>query len=702
MVGRRVARSLTPAVAALAIGLTVAAAAPGEARLAAQATEGLATSSTTTYTIDPVAGVVRVSAVIEVRNTIPDRIEGNVVRRAYFDGITLPVPAGALNPVATSTGQTLTVTPQFVEGTTDFYIIDVEFARRLFFDQTATIELTYDLTGLPPRSENPWRVNPAYASFSAFGVGDPGMVTIQVIAPPDFTVELFGETADITRSSDGVNTVLTATNIAAPDEFEVYISASNPGALDSQPVDVGDARFDLRAWPDDDEWEVFVADRLRRGVPALVELTGRPWPIDDVLTVRQTVTPYLYGYAGWFDPLQNQIEVGEDLDAEVVLHELSHAWFNRGWFAERWVNEGMAQVFAASAEQQLDGVESTPQPVDRASRVAFPLIEWDVPVGEDADDAEAYGYNTAWFVVDSLADEIGMDAMRAVLLAVDEGQIAYVGEGPPEGTARRETGWQRLLDLLQERGGSEQAVALFEQYVLTDSSSTLFDERALARAAYDDLCASSGTWSPPLPIRAAMDGWEFGEATALIADAADVVARHEALAEASAALGVDVPASFEADYEAVDESFAGVRADIDEQRAAVDRVATAIELEAGDDGFFDGIGLIGSDLDARLDEARAALSAGDPVTATAIAADVSSTLAEAERVGQRRVTTAAAVTAAALAVVIVAAVLTARRRRAAGSAEPGGDATVTSPDVGDAGDAADPADPPDVVEGRSG
>jgi hypothetical protein len=698
MVGRRVARSLTRALVGALGALSVVAATPD----AVAAAEGLETTSTTTYTIDPAAGVVRVRAVMEVRNTIPDRVEGNVVRQAYFEGITLPVPAGALNPAATTDGRPLTITTQFVEGTETFYIIDIEFARRLFFDQSTTIEVTYDLTGLPPRSENPWRVNAAYASFSAFGVGDPGKVTIHVVAPPGFTVETFGETADISQTSDGVNTVFTATNITAPDEFEVYISASNPDQLDSTPIEAGGADFDVRAWPDDDEWEAFVADRLTRGIPVLSELIGRPWPIDDRLTIRETVTPYLYGYAGWFDPLQNQIEIGEDLDANVVFHELSHAWFNRDWFAERWANEGMAQAFAAAADDQLDGTGAEPDAVDRNDPIAFSLVEWDVPFGEDAAAVEEYGYNAAWYVVDRIIDEIGIEQMQAVLLAVDEGHIAYVGEPAPEPTHRAITDWQRLLDLLEETGGSEQATELFAEYVLTDAWDDRLDERAAARTSYAELEARRDGWSVPLPVRTAMDGWRFDDAEDLIADASAVLARFEALVTASNEIGVGVPATFEAGYEAVDESFDDVIAALAEQQDAVDLVAETITLEERDDGFFGGIGLIGVDLDSRLADARASLAAGDADAATAIVADIADTLDEADSVGKRRAATAAGAAFGVL-VLAAAAAMMIRRRRHRGTAA---DASAGSADSDGAAESArwaiEESESADGIDGAAG
>ena len=52
----------------------------------------------------------------------------------------------------------------------------------------------------------------------------------------------------------------------------------------------------------------------RDGLPALEELIGRPWPVDGDLDIIETVAPYLYGYAGWYDGALGQIEIGDELD----------------------------------------------------------------------------------------------------------------------------------------------------------------------------------------------------------------------------------------------------------------------------------------------------------------------------------------------------------------------------------------------------
>ena len=340
-------RRLATAVVAVALSLAFSGAISllGPVRPVAAA-DGLRVESTTTYAIDATAGLVHVTAVMEFTNTVPDRRDGDTVRRAFFTGFSVPVPVGAAaGDAIDDAGQALTLNARIVDGNNDYFVYDVVFASRLFYGKTARITLTYDITGLPPRSPNPSRINPAYAAFNAYGIGDAGKVTVRVVAPHGFAVDTFGNDAEVTDEGD--TTVYTASNIADPGTFNIFVSARNDARLtDRRVTNASGNRFDVRSWPGDTDWQSFVTDQINRGVPVLTDLIGRPWPITDSTEVRQAYTPYLYGYAGWFSAANNEIEIGEDLDQSVALHELSHAWFSEKWFANRWLSEGYAQTYA--------------------------------------------------------------------------------------------------------------------------------------------------------------------------------------------------------------------------------------------------------------------------------------------------------------------------------------------------------------------
>ena len=600
------------------------------------AADGLSYRSTTTYSLDAQAGVVHVLAEISLTNTIPDRVEGNFINRRYFTGFSLPVPVGVTAAVATTAnGRALNLVPRLIEGNGRFYVFDIDLASNLFYNQTANVRVAYDITGLPPRSENQSRVNNAYASFTAFGIGDDGKVTVRIIVPPGFEVETFGSDYEITEELG--NTVYTATNIPNPEEFDIFVSARNDAGLVENTVETPDGdEFLLRTWPGDDEWLEFMTTQIQDGVPALSDAIGQPWPIDETLEVRQAYTPYLYGYAGWFSAADNEIEVGEDLDAEVMLHELSHAWFNDNWFTDRWVSEGFAQVYSNLIVEQTGGTPIEPD-TPRSNDVGkVRLYDWGSPNFTDgADEVEDYGYNASYWLVQQLIDEIGEDKMREVLAAVAERTVPYVGEGPAE-SIDVSTDWRRLLDLLEEVGGSKEAIGLLEEYVITELQEDLLAERAEAREAYAQLMDDGGEWAPPLVVRRRMSAWSFSSATKLMEEAQDVLALRDELDEKAGELGTSYPDTFETDYQAVDKNFDEVAAAVQEQIDTADRVLAAVAADAQEDGVFDQVGLIGTDLPTLLDEAKAAFAEGDHDLARTKAQEVVDTIEKAPDVGKGR------------------------------------------------------------------
>jgi hypothetical protein len=158
--------------------------------------------------------------------------------------------------------------------------------------------------------------------------------------------------------------------------------------------------------------------------------------------ITETVTPYLYGYAGWYSRTDNTIEIGDELDAQVVLHEISHMWFNDLLFTTRWIDEGLAQEYAARAVAQLGGKPATPNAVNVHAPAAIPLEAWDTVdlQAQNSQARETFGYNASWLVVHRLTDEIGVDAVRRVIAAASKDAMPYLGTTNPKPRAARARG----------------------------------------------------------------------------------------------------------------------------------------------------------------------------------------------------------------------------------------------------------------------
>ena len=234
-----------------------------------------------------------------------------------------------------------------------------------------------------------------------------------------------------TRASERArSTTFTAADIDRPEDWWAIVTAQDDERLNDLLVEEDGRSFHIRSWPGDDEWSRFVADYVGDPVDELAGLVGEPWIDGEPYDVVEAYSPYLYGYAGWFEPIERRIVIGEELDPSVVMHELAHGWFNGDVISERWINEGLANAYAARTLSAIgqEAPELGPAPDD----IPFPLAGWADALAEAdseaAADVEAYGYDTSWFVVDQMIQEIGIDQMKVVLDSVFARQPAYAGD----------------------------------------------------------------------------------------------------------------------------------------------------------------------------------------------------------------------------------------------------------------------------------
>ena len=172
------------------------------------------------------------------------------------------------------------------------------------------------------------------------------------------------------------------------------VSLRDPDASEERTVDAGGTSFILAGFKDDPEWADFVADRLVTGIPVLERLVGTPWP-GGLERVREDASPSLFGYDGWFDPTDDEIVVGERLDDDLILHELSHAWVAGERFDERWVYEGLAQLLADRAVRETGGTRSVQTAVSRGDAGAIALNAWGGSASTRSAAVDGYAYPAA-------------------------------------------------------------------------------------------------------------------------------------------------------------------------------------------------------------------------------------------------------------------------------------------------------------------
>ena len=639
--------------------------------------DGLRYAGSTVFQPDPDRGVVVVTVDLDLTNVQPNERTSTGVLEYFFPGVVLPVLDSARSVRATSGGAQLPIAVSERAGATD--AAEVDFPTNLRFGQQRQLMVTYEVPSAPARSEDVTRVNPAYVAFPAFAVGDAGLASVTVEVPSGYEPDIIGSDGSF---GSGSGTTFTAADIERPEDWWAIVTAQNDGRLSDLLVEEDGRSFHIRSWPGDDEWSTFVADYVGDPVDQLAELVGEPWIDGEPYDVVEAYSPYLYGYAGWFEPIERRIVIGEDLDPSVVLHELAHGWFNGDVISERWINEGLANGYAALTLSAIG--QEAPDVGTAPDEVPFPLADWAAALAEaDADsaaDVEEYGYQTAWFVVDQLIQEIGVDQMRVVLDRVFARQPAYAGD-EPETLPSALVDDRRFLDLAERIGGSTEIAELLERYVLADVDLELLDDRAAAVRRYDELAAAGDDWAVPLGIRRAMEGWNFTQATQGIDEATVVLDQRRELEQLAAALELTVPDRMEDVYESARLPLD----DLADDMAAHIEAARAIEGisngSGGAEGLVASVGLWGADLNPLRDQARAAFETGDLDRVEAKVLAYEAALDDAQTDGWTRIGAAAAVLAA-----LVGLGLFIRRRRGRGptpEAEPTPDEPDTSRETED-------------------
>ena len=650
MTDARRQRSLVPLrrlalVAATVLLALVAGAAPASA-------EGdLIIAAKTTYTPHPDETRLEISIEYTLTNNKPNTRSGSVITRYYYDRYQLVVPDDAFDfSAVTSTGRTLDVSDEFLDvgDGTEARVASIGFPR-VFHRGTVSFTFSFSLPGGEPRSGGGVRVNPAYTAFFVTAFGDPELSEVEIHIPDDFEVEVLGDFLD--RDEEPELIVLSEDDIENPDEWGSFITARRDDALDSTSVEVGSLVVDVLAWPGDEVWSDRVVDVVTRGLPELQELVGLGFGDLEHLAFLEALDPSLGGYAGWYIVGEDRIEMGEELDDHVILHELAHLWFNEDLFIDRWINEGLADTFASRTVEAIGGesdeaYRTTYTPVTNLS-IAVSLNDWDLPrslADDDAERREEYGYNTSFFVVRTLYREIGAEGLSLVLNGAVDDLIAYQTAGTSPETVDPTDSWRRFLDLLQEVAGSDEAEELFRKYVVADRDLGRLDDRAEARAAFHAHIDSAGAWSTPFALRLPMSQWEFEDALAAVEAAGAVVGLRDELEALAASLGLDAPDSLEAAYEAASDTpgLHDAAALGDVQLEALEHVASARLAVDESRGFFTRIGLIGQNPDREWSEAAEMFEAEDLEGTHSAAEETLDLLADAERVGRKRVLVAGA------------------------------------------------------------
>jgi len=663
-------------------------------------------TGTTTYEVVPSQNAIQVTIQLSITNNSPNETSGGGIIYYYWNSTAIFVPQSA-GPISVTSNAGRVA--QSVQSSDRYYkVVRLNYAD-VYYGQTRVVTATYSIPA-GPHASGGFRVGQAYASLCAVGNGqDSG--TLSVAVPDNFNLRvLAGGDLPATSVTSGKRVFSSAT-VPKPDTFVTCVEATDPTIMTHTPVTAAGQAFDLRGWPEDSTWSDTVRADISGDVQRLEDLTGLQMPGGVIVVSESSVGMNDQGI--WYDPASKTIGLPESSSPSMVTHGLAHVWFNSTLFKDTWVSEGLAQYSEKTAGEgsyTRCGAPGVYPGADTANLLAWQTLTFDSTT--QAQNISDWQYEASCYFFTALADAMGPDNFKSFLRAAAAGEIAYVGATPGEKRAGATLPLtsEQVLDRLDERGMVPAGIADSDQAQKILAGWGVFDAASLAarshsRAAYRSLTAAAGAWKVPLAVRGPMSSWDFASADAAMATAREIVDARDAIAKQLSGLsldGTEIQRRFES---------AATRADLDKLAAlmkkeagASDKIARGTKLRDAGANILQMIGLLGTDVDATLAQARTDLQDLKPDQADPEAQSVIDRLDDSLVQGLLRSLVVVAGT-----LVVLALIFFRRRRSGAIATGPGGSgAAAVGLDGLDTGEGAPSLQPPsetgeyDIVESLLG
>jgi hypothetical protein len=615
---------------AIAAGATLWRAAAPAPALGAQS--GLAYISDATWTVDPAARRIHVAMQVSATSHAAD----SNGRRYFFTALEMTLPPSSADYVAgDGRGDSLPVTVR--ARTSAGVVVDVGLRQKLYSGQSVSFAMAFDIVDSGGSADRDTRIGQGVVSFqlSAFGSrGTPGS-SVTVIFPAGFAVQ--EPVGSLIGSTDGLDrTVFKSGTIADSTALTAYFSASEFGPSTqflTAKLQVGPIAITLRYWADDPQWANEVGDVLVAGYPVLRGLIGLGDPATRSVTVEETSAFGIGGFSGEYNPASNTVKVASP-DPIVVLHEISHLWFNSDLASDLWINEGFASFYAEQAAQSLGLPDDSPTLSPALIKFAAPLNYW-TSSGEAGTATERYLYCASLEAAREVAAIAGIGGLSRIWAMARAHQAAY-GRSAPDGPDILAAGaldWRRLLDYLEQSNGRS-FTRIWQHWVVSLPEAALLGRRDTTRALYRATERTAG-WDLPPDIRRAMGAWDFDTAQALLAEVPTIVSLRDRIAAAAPGESVLPPTSLARAFQTqtTDAALAEARLEM----AALAELASARQAQSSSHGATGAVGLFGVDPGADLIAARRAFTEGDAARSASLAESARSGWSGATLTGQIRI-----------------------------------------------------------------
>lgn len=578
-------------------------------------------------------GPVTVTWQVTVQNNDPSTAEGGQSGAvAFYSNLSLPVLRGAQGLTALdSAGEQLDVSVD-ESSTASVVTARVDFAERLFYEDTYEFGLRYEL---PEAREQSVLVTPAYVFMPIVASGDEATVT--VVAPPE------GSDWHTVLEAQDCNQDGAVFTCSGSDSAYIAATAevSRPDAVATLPLQVDLQSVTMNLNLTYFQGEEASANHLRGLIPAALPLIEERFGVAHdgpaTINVSQGGRESILGYEGITRCLADACEIiiSPVADDITVIHELTHLWTDI--YSERWLQEGFAQLIAEEVAGQLPPTLVQTRPAPRQSTpVDLPLDAWGevtsiIGAAEEQLAIENAGYDLSLRFVDLLRLEVGNGVLRDVNMAIAQ-------SGRPADS-------RTYFDAIEDRT-RRNLDQLFGTWVFAPEDASTLELRRQARDRLAELEIRVRTDGLPdgatAGIREDIAAWHFQAAISKLDAVDEDINTYNSLSEQlsqmageASNMGLSLPGGI---AEALDRwEFGNVRLAMADARDAIDAYAAAHAKVQSSRSLWQQFGLLGSDPDGQLDQAAGEFAAGSFQASIDSSRSAAKTIDDAGTVALRRV-----------------------------------------------------------------
>jgi hypothetical protein len=610
--GKHARRRLQLLLVPLAVAGAVTLATPQ----AASAASGAIETGSTTYVVNPEKNEIDVTVTYAIKNTTKSKSRSvtcysyftcNQTTSYYFNTVYFLVDAGAGPVSVTSNAGKVSQAPQ-ADAPSSTRGIKLTYPA-VWYGQTRVVTARYAILA-GPKATSFYMALKSYAHVCARNNvwTTLSSSSVNIVLPAGFAIADAGILQTAT-SKDGATTLSTTADVNWSNSE--CIDAVNPAGLETSSVSAGKTTVAIQSWPEDTDWKTRLTGILNQDVSKIEDMTGLPMDSGPYALAEAGSSEVGVAYASDTNPT---VRVSSGATDSVIIEAIATHGY-AGTFTEPWMAAGLAGYTARSIGEGTCTKPSRAVVLEPWHKVALATSSVDLPT-RMVQAGAACAVFTEW------AKDVGPDRFKAALVAASRGENPYANAATVAATATQPISPQLLLDMIDERGMIPSGIGGLDDAQSLLVGSGVFDEtqlqaRATARAQYHALATTAATWSLPPVIRNAMAAWDFTAATNAMKAASQILALRDQSQKAVTGLKLD-GTKLQEGFES-----AATQADLDalltlakSESDAASKIAEASQLEGSGKDILQSIGLVGSNVSGRMDQARSSLAGVKPADAT--------------------------------------------------------------------------------------